>query len=150
FSFFINLDFLIIDNKLESRFFVNIFTHYPKDDSIFSNNLLFPVPCKYYQRNVKFYDYDEDFLEELSKINNDLVKIYKGAIEINCNKSSDYKRHVANDFRELISNTIRDLSPHDNVLKEWLLKTNRKQLLYIKHETQVLTRKFKLIYIIRD
>src|SRR5699024_1469904 len=103
FSFFNNSEFSSIENRLESRIFGNDFTHFPKDDSILSNNLLFPVPCKYYQRNVKFYDYDEDFLEELSKINNDLVKIYKGAIEINCNKPSDYKRHVANGFRELIS-----------------------------------------------
>lgn len=95
-------------------------------------------------------DYCRRFIEELTKVDKSLVEIYKGVIEINSLKPADYKRHVANGLRELISNTIRFLLPDDNNLKSWLIKTNRKQLLYEKNGKLVPSRKAKLTYLFRD
>lgn len=96
------------------------------------------------------YDYCGRFIEELTEVDESLVEIYKGVIQINSLKPADYKRHVADGLRELISHTIRFLLPDDNKLKGWLIKTNRKQLLYKKNGKLVPNRKAKLIYIFRD
>ncbi|GEM_PF-1817998 len=120
------------------------------NSSISSNDLFLSDSNKEYQRNVKSYNYDKNFLKELSKINKELADIYKGVVEVNKEKPSDYKRHVANSLRELISNTIRCLLPQNGYLVEWLVQTNRKQLLIDKNGKLVPTRKGKLIYIFRD
>jgi hypothetical protein len=79
--------------------------------------------------NSAVYDYDNKFIVEISKISLELVDIYKGAVEANYTKLTDYKRSVAHSLRELISITIRILGPKDEVVK-WAIKTNRKNLLF--------------------
>jgi hypothetical protein len=102
-----------------------------------------------FKNNLKpaVYNYDNEFIVEITKINSKLADIYKGAFEANYTKHSDYKRHVAHSLRELISNTIRFLAPKDKVVKNWVIESNRsKELLHDEEPT----RRARILYIYRE
>lgn len=145
-----DMGFVASDEKLSLGLDNTDLVHLPEFNDRASEDLFISDWSRNEKSSFKSYDYDLTFIEELSKIDKSLAEIYKGAIEIQDIKPSDYKRHVADGFRELISKTIEILEPQDKILKEWLLKTNRKNLLYEKNRKQVPTRKAKFVYIFKD